>query len=423
MATTIVALHLSGNIATIAHVGDSRLYRIDANSHLLRVTEDHSVVEEEVRAGRMTPEQAANHPSRNVISRALGAEETVDIDLKTIMFDAGSAFLLCSDGITRHIEDAEINQFLASDADPASICASMKELCYSRGAEDNLTAVIVKIPAAETAAIISDSSYADTLSDTAEIAEQEEVTVASTRSPFDTVAADETDAASIAEPETSEDYASSSMTIPAQNEPAGDAEPAFISHTEEKQGSSVFGKALAGLALLLLGVLIGYAAGLLFKKAPEPVEDMPVITNVKTVNEELTSFEDGRRIVDKDPAGYLASRATSRPESPEDYFLLGRANLLSGKNWEAKKAFEEARNRLSQADPLNAKVMAAEIAMALSIINSGQASEAFKKEMTAINEKTAGEAANTNANSAAPPNANSSVAIPADTNSAADPLQ
>jgi hypothetical protein len=299
----------------------------------------------------------------------------------------------------------------------------MKELCYSRGAEDNLTAVIVKIPAAETAAVMPDSSYADTLSDTSEIAEQEEVTVASTRSPFDTVAADETEAASIAEPETSEDYASSSMTIPAQNEPAGDAEPAFISHTEEKQGSSVFGKALAGLALLLLGVLIGYAAGLLFKKAPEPVEDMPVITNVKTVNEELTSFEDGRRIVDKDPAGYLASRATSRPESPEDYFLLGRANLLSGKNWEAKKAFEEARNRLSQADPLNAKVMAAEIAMALSIINSGQASEAFKKEMTAINEKTAGEAANTNANSAAPPNANSSVAIPADTNSAADPLQ
>lgn len=425
MATTVVALHLSGNIATIAHVGDSRLYRLDSNARLLRETDDHSVVEEEVRAGRMTPEQAANHPSRNVISRALGAEETVDIDLKTIMFDAGSAFLLCSDGITRHVDDAEINQLLASDADPASICDSLKELCYQRGAEDNLTAVIVKIPADAAAAVEADTSYADTLSDVPETAELEEVTVAAARSPFDDVAADETGAEGAVVPENAEDYASSSVTIPAQDVSLRDAEPAFVSNTEEKQGSSVFGKALAGLALLLLGVLIGYAAGLLFKKAPEPVADMPVITDVKTVKEELTSFEDGRRIVDKDPAAYLASRATANPETPEDYFLLGRAYLLTAKNWEAKKAFEEARNRFAQADPLNAKVMAVETAMALSIINSGPASQAFTNEITAINEKAAAEGANTNANSAAsPPNSNVSGAIPAtETNSAADSVQ
>ena len=105
MATTIVALHVDGNIATIGHVGDSRIYRVDNQGSLYRETNDHSVVEEEVRAGRMTPEQAENHPSKNVISRALGAESDVEIDLKTIMIEPGTTFLLCSDGITRHIGD------------------------------------------------------------------------------------------------------------------------------------------------------------------------------------------------------------------------------------------------------------------------------------------------------------------------------
>ena len=93
MATTIVALHLQGTTATIGHVGDSRLYRLAPSGHLIRETDDHSIVEEEVRAGRMTPEQAAHHPSKNVISRALGAEETAEVDLKTIEVEEGTCFL------------------------------------------------------------------------------------------------------------------------------------------------------------------------------------------------------------------------------------------------------------------------------------------------------------------------------------------
>jgi len=122
MATTIVALHLSGNIATIGHVGDSRLYRVDRDGNLHRETEDHSMVAEEVRAGRMTEEQAENHPSRNIISRALGAEPTVDVDLKTIMIEPGTAFLICSDGITRHVGDQEIKGVLTFGGGPADIC-------------------------------------------------------------------------------------------------------------------------------------------------------------------------------------------------------------------------------------------------------------------------------------------------------------
>ena len=145
MATTIVAIHINGNIATIGHVGDSRLYRLDEQGNLFRETQDHSVVEEEVRAGRMTPEQALTHPSRNVISRALGAEFTVEIDMKTIMFEPNTKFLVCSDGVTRHIPDDELRTILIEENDNFIICQTIKRLCYERGALDNLTAVVVSI--------------------------------------------------------------------------------------------------------------------------------------------------------------------------------------------------------------------------------------------------------------------------------------
>jgi protein phosphatase len=151
MATTIVALHLDGRRATIGHVGDSRLYRLKPGGRLERETEDHSVVEEEVRAGRMSPEQAAN-PSRNVISRALGAEQAVEVDMKTIEVEDGTIFLLCSDGITRHIPDEELNTLINGGDSLNVTCEEMKRLCYERGAEDNLTAVIVRVGASARAA-------------------------------------------------------------------------------------------------------------------------------------------------------------------------------------------------------------------------------------------------------------------------------
>ncbi|MFL6374820.1 MAG: PP2C family protein-serine/threonine phosphatase, partial [Pyrinomonadaceae bacterium] len=142
MATTIVALHLNGNIATIGHVGDSRIYRVDPHGNIHRETDDHSVVAEEVRAGRMTEEQADNHPSKNVISRALGAEGTVQPDLKTIMVEAGTSFLLCSDGITRHLSDREIQRMLSRGTSLDAVCEDVKKIVFDRGAEDNFTAVL-----------------------------------------------------------------------------------------------------------------------------------------------------------------------------------------------------------------------------------------------------------------------------------------
>jgi hypothetical protein len=127
----------------------------------------------------MTAEQAVNHPSRNVISRALGAEETVQIDLKTSIVHPSTTFLLCSDGITRHIEDWEIAALLSSDGEPAEICRRMKDVCYDRGAEDNLTAVIVRFPGEKTSSKTNGNLITGL--------ETEQLTIAAARPPFDKV--------------------------------------------------------------------------------------------------------------------------------------------------------------------------------------------------------------------------------------------
>lgn len=142
MATTIALLAVEGMRAIIAHVGDSRVYRFDRKG-LICLTEDHSEVSEALRAGLITAEQAAQHPRRNVISRALGAELEVEADFREIEIDDQTSFVLCSDGITRHITDQEIARLMKGGQRPQTVCERMKHLCYQGGAEDNLTAVVV----------------------------------------------------------------------------------------------------------------------------------------------------------------------------------------------------------------------------------------------------------------------------------------
>jgi len=144
MATTIVVLSLVRKRAIVGHVGDSRLYRI-SNGVLKCETEDHSEVIEAVRAGLLTPAMAEHDPRRNVLTRAVGIEPSIEADFKTIALGEGERFLLCSDGITRHIPDSELEELLSSRQSPASLCKHLKDVCYSRGAEDNLTAVIVDV--------------------------------------------------------------------------------------------------------------------------------------------------------------------------------------------------------------------------------------------------------------------------------------
>lgn len=445
MATTLVALHVGGDIATIAHVGDSRIYRVDASGRLYRETDDHSVVEEEVRAGRMTPEQALVHPSRNVISRALGAEDTVEPDIKLTIVHPASTFLLCSDGITRHITDSEIETLLASDDNPSAICERMKEICFGRGAEDNLTAIIVRFPAEKQAPAVE----ADV--------NPEEVTVASARPPFDAVAEtsdadnvhentayieEEIETAELdpenmepvfaeavaveenddgayllenpeeifadePEPAPLDTYTSSSVILPAQEEVTADPEPGRVVSSLGSEGTDetkgFFGSAASTIGLLIVGTLIGLAATyFLLGSYMKPTVEAPLLTEQKSNNVPLTSFEETRRLVDADPVKYLNSKAAS-PQEAQDYFWLGRALLLNGKPVEAKNQFLQAKNRLAQVDASNAKTMAAEIAMAISIIDNPVASEQFAKELANAAVATPSDAnANTPVNAAGP---------------------
>ena len=449
MATTIVALHLKGNIATVAHVGDSRIYRFTPDGQVFRETLDHSVVEEEVRAGRLTPEEALIHPSRNVISRALGAESTVDIDVRTIMVEPNTTFLLCSDGITRHIDDEELRAIFATGADPRLICDHLKELCYSRGAEDNLTAVIVRTFAE------SDEDIED-FDSTARVTEEETVAtarsayasagvetiapaaplIADTLSEFDhdevdtgelEIFADEPEKAAAEEPPliveplaeadtdeqfllTEEDeetavegddlasYTSSSVVVPAQAQKHesefnifGSQETA-VYHEEPAEQSGGVGRIFFSLGLLLLGAAIAVAASyfLGLTGQEQQVVDAPQVETMKTQNIPLTSFEETRRTVDKDPAVYASKTAT--PTDAADFYLLGRALLLTGKTNEAKRQFELARERLPQVDEPERRTLGNEITFALAVIDNPEALKSL----------TASTIGNANANSIIP---------------------
>jgi len=356
MATTIVALHLKGNIATFGHVGDSRLYRLTPDGQLHRETEDHSIVEEEVRAGRMTPEQAANHPSKNVISRALGAEQGVEVDMKTIEVEEGTEFLLCTDGITRHVSDNELRQLMVVSNSLDELCNELKQRCYDRGAEDNLTVVAVRVG--------EHLKAGERLSDL-------EPTIS---------------------PETHPVYAAQSGNgvqaesnfIPASRIafPGPPASPAAsigdelrlnVADPKAKQGGSA--ARVFGFLVVLLLIAGAFYAGARYKeripflatKAQPAAAVVPVSTPVP--EEPFVQFERARRQVDKDPRAWLASDNISKElvasgvqnalDSPnaEFLYLYGRANLLSGNTDEASKAFDAA---ISKSDlnpsPANATI-------------------------------------------------------------------
>jgi len=148
---------VEGNRAIVAHVGDSRVYRFDRKG-LICLTEDHSEVGEALRAGLITPEQAARHPRRNVISRALGAEIEAEPDFREIEIDDRTSFMLCSDGVTRHVTDDEIARLMKNGQRPQAVCDRLKQLCYQGGAEDNLTAIVVDFGARSYAPTAEDAT-------------------------------------------------------------------------------------------------------------------------------------------------------------------------------------------------------------------------------------------------------------------------
>lgn len=144
MGTTFTALRIVEAAAYVAHVGDSRAY-LWRDGALARVTDDHSLVEELVREGRLTPEQAAEHPQRAIITRALGVEEELDVDTYEIALRAGDRILLCSDGLTTMVPDPEIETILRSEPDAQRAADALVTAANEAGGEDNITVVVIDV--------------------------------------------------------------------------------------------------------------------------------------------------------------------------------------------------------------------------------------------------------------------------------------
>jgi protein phosphatase len=142
--STVVAILLHAGGAEVAHVGDSRCYLVHG-SQIFQVTKDHSMVQELVDAGFLTPSQAASHPNANQITRALGmgAEVEVDVRPQALHVVAGDSFVLCSDGLTDLVEPPEILQIVGS-APPAQAAGQLVDLANARGGHDNITVAILR---------------------------------------------------------------------------------------------------------------------------------------------------------------------------------------------------------------------------------------------------------------------------------------
>lgn len=280
MGTTVALVFLDQrtNRAVIGHAGDSRVYRFDGTLH--RETYDHTDLDDAIRAGQITPEQANALGKQNTINRALGIEHDVQAEFKTIPLDEGDAFLLTSDGVTRHIDDDELEQLLSEGRDPAALCEEIRSRCYARGAEDNLTAVVVYT---------------------------RQPVPATTRAP-----------AALANPS-----APRRIDIDAPTERAS-------RHGERRSGAA---GGLFLLAVIAVGVLAFFAGRYLPQLLAEPAPPVPPATSAKE------AFERGDLSVARAAFTRLASE---EPRRADYQYYLGRIALETGETSEAIARLEEA---------------------------------------------------------------------------------
>jgi serine/threonine protein phosphatase PrpC len=144
MGTTLTAAKVTGDEISLAHVGDSRAYRM-REGELEQLTKDHSLVAELERSGQITAEAAEHHPQRSIITRALGPEPEVEVDTYTVTGREGDLFLLCSDGLTSMISDEEIGSILRSAASLDAAADALVRAANQSGGKDNITVVMFRV--------------------------------------------------------------------------------------------------------------------------------------------------------------------------------------------------------------------------------------------------------------------------------------
>lgn len=141
MGTTIVAATCLGKYLQVANVGDSRLYII--NDKVRQITRDHSLVEEMIRMGGLDREAARNHPDKNIITRAIGAKDTIEIDFFHEELKSGDIVLMCSDGLTNMLEDEEIGRILKSQGTIEERAKKLVEAANNNGGKDNIAVILI----------------------------------------------------------------------------------------------------------------------------------------------------------------------------------------------------------------------------------------------------------------------------------------
>src|SRR3954451_24043008 len=144
MGTTLTAALVTDREVAIGHVGDSRLYRF-RDGHLERLTQDHSLVEEFVRKGKLTPEEAETHPQRSIITRALGPEPDVEVETYTHQGRDGDVYLLCSDGLTGMVPEKRIAEILGEAGSLDEAAHRLVEEANANGGKDNITVLLFRL--------------------------------------------------------------------------------------------------------------------------------------------------------------------------------------------------------------------------------------------------------------------------------------
>lgn len=151
MGTTLTMVVVAGNRAHMAHVGDSRAYLINANgitvdgSPIMQLSSDHTLVARLVDIGQLTPEQARTHSHRNMLYRSLGTDPVIEIDISSQPLTIGDMLVLCSDGLTTYVEDAELARMALAAPDPEQVCQHLITLANRRGGNDNISVIVAKI--------------------------------------------------------------------------------------------------------------------------------------------------------------------------------------------------------------------------------------------------------------------------------------
>ena len=149
MGSTIVALLVSetqdGLLAIGAHVGDSRLYFV-RDDRLYRLTEDHTMIQQLIKNNTITEEQAEDHPQASVLTRALGHQEEIEVDLTSwMLLKPGDTFLLCSDGLSGYVDDETLRATLTQREASATLSRLLLDLAFSRGSDDNVSVMVARV--------------------------------------------------------------------------------------------------------------------------------------------------------------------------------------------------------------------------------------------------------------------------------------